>query len=106
MVYRIEICDLAESELTFIRAFDRRRIVDEMRGQLTHQPAVTARNRKRLDAAVPHFEHTPPVWELRVGEYRVFYDVDEANLVVYVRAVRRKQQGETTEDVIDERNHS
>jgi hypothetical protein len=31
-----------------------------------------------------------------VGEYRVFYDVDEPGQVVYVRAVRRKEQGQTT----------
>ena len=37
---------------------------------------------------------------LRFGEYRVFYDVDEAGEIVFVRAVGRKDQGQTTEDVI------
>jgi hypothetical protein len=72
MPFRIEIADLAEAELTAIRVFDRRRIVDELREQLTHQPTEMTRNRKRLDAAEPEFEHRPPVCELRVGEYRVF----------------------------------
>ena len=31
-----------------------------------------------------------PVWELRVGDHRVFYDVDAEILVVIVRAIRRK----------------
>jgi len=98
--YEIEITDLAVEELKDIRVFDRRCVVDAIRDQLTHQPTVATRNRKRLESGVPEFEHTPPIWELRVGEYRVFYDVDESGQVVYVRAVRRKPPGETTEDII------
>lgn len=98
--YDIEIADLAVEELKGIRVYDRRRVVDAIRNQLTHQPTVTTRNRKRLESTVPEFEHTPPIWELRVGEYRVFYDVDETDQVVYVRAVRRKQPGQTTEDIV------
>lgn len=75
--YEIEIADLAAEELKDIRLFDRRRVVDAIRNQLAHQPTVATTNRKRLQSAVPEFEHTPPIWELRVGEYRVFYDVDE-----------------------------
>ena len=100
MPFRIEIADLAESELKAIRSFERRRIVDEIKGQLAHQPTLATRNRKRLEAASPDFDHTPPIWELRVGDHRVFYDVDEVNEVVYLRAVRRKEQGQTTEDII------
>jgi len=102
--YEIEITDLAAEELRDIRVFDRRRVVDAIRKQLTHQPTVTTRNRKRLDAAVPDFEHTLPIWELRVGEYRVFYDVDESSHSVYVRAIRRKKPDQATEDIIHERD--
>jgi mRNA-degrading endonuclease RelE of RelBE toxin-antitoxin system len=41
-----------------------------------------------------------PVWELRVGEYRVFYDVDEVGGQVVVRAVRRKPPHKTTEEIL------
>lgn len=104
MAYSIELADLVVGELKAIRAFDRRRIVDEINGELAHQSAVATRNRKRLGAVVPDFEYIPPVWELRVGDYRVFYDVDEATRIVNVRAVRLKGQGRTTEEIIDERN--
>jgi mRNA-degrading endonuclease RelE of RelBE toxin-antitoxin system len=104
MVYSIELTDLIVGELKAIRAFDRRRIVDEINGQLEHQPTVETRNRKRLDAVAPDFEHVLPVWELRVGDYRVFYDVDEATQIVFVRAVRLKGHGQTTVEIIDERN--
>lgn len=41
-----------------------------------------------------------PVWELRVGEYRVFYDVDEATAIVYIRAIRHKPPHKTTEEIL------
>jgi mRNA-degrading endonuclease RelE of RelBE toxin-antitoxin system len=99
MVYQIELTELAVSELKAIRAFERRRLVDELRKQLVHEPSAVTRNRKRLEAVSPGFEHVPPIWELRVGEYRVFYDVDEATQTVYVRAVRLKEPHQRTEDI-------
>ncbi|MEQ8385346.1 type II toxin-antitoxin system RelE family toxin [Coleofasciculus sp. A1-SPW-01] len=98
--YVIEVTDLAVEELRAIRAFDRRPILDAIRQQLTHEPTVITRNRKRLEPLVPRFETVPPIWELRVGEYRVFYDVDEDGKIVYVRAVRRKSPGQTTEEIV------
>jgi mRNA-degrading endonuclease RelE of RelBE toxin-antitoxin system len=103
--FDIQITDLAADELRAIRPYDRRRIVQEIHGQLERQPSVATKNRKRLDSAVPDFEHVPPVWELRVGEFRVFYDVDEAMRTVAIRAVRRKRQDQTTEDIIRERDN-
>ena len=105
MTYSIEITDLAVEELRAIRAFDRRRIVDAIRAQLSQEPTVATRHRKCLEAAVPDFEHEPPIWELRVGDFRAFYDVDEDARVVSVRAVRRKEHGRTTGEIIDERDH-
>lgn len=106
MPYSIQLTPLAVHGLKGIRAFDRRRVVDEMERQLKHQPTVETRNRKCLDALVPEFESHPPVWELRVGDYRVFYDVDDAVLTVHVRAVRRKEQGQTTEDITNDTGNS
>jgi mRNA-degrading endonuclease RelE of RelBE toxin-antitoxin system len=102
--YDIQISDLAVEELKDFRAFDRQRILDAIESQLETQPTDAAKNRKRLDSAVPDFEHVAPIWELRSGEFRVFYDVDEPGQIVFVRAVRRKRQGQTTEDIIHERD--
>ena len=99
MAYAIEFTSLAVSNLKTVRVYERRRIMDEIDRQLQHQPGVETRNRKRLDGLVPEFEHQPPVWELRVGDYRVFYDFDDSASVVYVRTVRRKQLGRKTEDI-------
>ena len=102
MAYTIDLTPLAVSNLKAIRAFDRRRIADEIDDQLEHQPTVETRNRKLLKNLLVDFEHSPPIWELRVGDYRIFYDVDETASVVHVRTIRQKEQGQTTEDVTHE----
>jgi mRNA-degrading endonuclease RelE of RelBE toxin-antitoxin system len=99
MAYEIRLLDSAAAEVKTLRVFDQRRIAEEIEAQLRHEPTVAARNRKCLHDFSPSFDHEPPVWELRVGEYRVFYDVDVENQLVYVRAVRRKAQGQTTEEI-------
>jgi mRNA-degrading endonuclease RelE of RelBE toxin-antitoxin system len=100
MAFEIDITDVATEELKAIRTFDRRRIVDGIKQQLSDQPTIASRNRKCLKDTIPSFEHRQPLWELRVGDYRVFYDVDEENQNVTVRAVRLKEPDQTTEDII------
>ena len=48
----------------------------------------------------PAFEHAAPVWELRVGEFRVFYDGQPKEGIVFVRAIRRKSGGKTTAEIV------
>ncbi len=55
---------------------------------------------KRLRKLVPPFAAVPPIWQLRVGDYRVFYDVDETENRVFIRAVRRKPPHRTTEEIL------
>ena len=50
-------------------------------------------------AALARFQ-TEPVWELRIGEYRVFYDVDEQLSLVMVRAIRHKPPHKTMEEIL------
>jgi len=100
MSYDIEIHELAVNELVQLRPFDQRRILAEIRTQLSDQPTVATRRRKCLWNLAPSFEHELPVWELRVGAFRVFYDVQEDERQVHVRAVRRKEPRHTTEDIV------
>lgn len=99
MAHEIRFSGSAAEELRRFAVFERRRIVDEINNQLSHEPTVVTRNRKCLLGLTPGFEHRPPVWELRLGDIRVFYDVDEEAQEVHVRAIRRKGQGQTTEDI-------
>ena len=100
MPYEIVVHELAVKELEPLRAFDRRRVLAEIRGQLTDQPTVATRGRKCLMDLTPSFEHQLPIWELRVGAFRVFYDVEEDEQRVHVRAVRRKEAPQKTEDIV------
>ena len=99
MPYEIRIHELAVAELAALRKYDQRRILDAIEEQLTQQPTLATRRRKCLIGLTPEFEHLQPVWELRVGAVRVFYDVDEGSQWVHVRAVRRKEPTERTKDI-------
>jgi mRNA-degrading endonuclease RelE of RelBE toxin-antitoxin system len=98
--YRVIVMPSAHRELIALRTFDQRKITAAMGQQLRHEPNGITQNRKRLDAVCPAFEHVPPLWELRVGQFRVFYDISDEEAVVRVRAVRLKGAGQTTEDII------
>jgi mRNA-degrading endonuclease RelE of RelBE toxin-antitoxin system len=100
MAYNIEPTEDAEAELDAIKRHDRKEIIDEVDKHLKHQPTVATRNRKCLTAVEPEFEYNPPLRELRVGDYRVFYDVDEESEIVHVRAIRRKSPTQRTKDII------
>ncbi len=99
-MFTIEYAEGVAEDLASIRPFDRSRLLDSIEEQLTHQPTAEARNKKILVGLTPPWDHEPPVWELRVGQYRVFYDVDETERRVAVRAVRRKRPDNTTEEIL------
>jgi mRNA-degrading endonuclease RelE of RelBE toxin-antitoxin system len=89
--------EAAGDDLRTLRAFEVRRILDEVDSQLTREPMKATRRRKLLEGLVPPWDSARPVWQLRVGDFRVFYDVDEARAEVVVRAVRRKGTKATEE---------
>lgn len=91
--------DVAE-DLRRLRPAERIQILDRIDAQLTYQPSIQTRNRKILVGLVPPWEHEEPVWELRIGHFRVFYDVDEAEAIVVIRAIRLKPPHKTTEEIL------
>ena len=100
MSYSIEFTDLAVDELEAIKKFHRQRIIDAVERQLVHSPTTETKNRKILAGIELDFEHRIPVWELRVGQFRVLYDVSQELKLVTVRAVREKPPHKTTEQII------
>ena len=97
-----EICFSAGvvGDLKKLRAGERRRILDEIQRKLSHEPGRPTKHIKQLRNLVPPFETVPPIYQLRTGDYRVFYDVDEAERRIIVRAVRPKAPHQTTEDIL------
>ena len=99
-MYVIEYAAGVAEDLAGLRAFERARVLDEIEAQLAGQPTQETRNKKLLPGLKPPWDQELPVWELRVGEYRVFYDVDDTESLVTVRAIRRKPPHVTTEEIL------
>jgi mRNA-degrading endonuclease RelE of RelBE toxin-antitoxin system len=98
--FAIVVWPAAQDDLGEIETFYRSKIASAIHDQLSFQPDVPTRNRKELVGVVASFEFEPPLWELRVDEYRVFYDFNIGTKVVNVRAVRHKPPGTTTAEVL------
>ena len=99
-MYEIRYAEGVAGDLAEVRAYERARILDCIEEQLRHEPTRQARNKKILVGLAPPWEHVEPVWELRIGEHRVFYDVDEEASVVIIRAIRHKPPHKTTEEIL------
>ncbi len=99
-MYNIEYVEGVADDLASLHVFERKRILDRIEEQLTHQPTQKTRNKKELPTLSPPWEHVEPVWELRVGQYRVFYDVDGDERTVTIRAIRHKPPHKTTEEIL------
>jgi mRNA-degrading endonuclease RelE of RelBE toxin-antitoxin system len=97
--YSVIVRRPAKAELEALKLFEQRRITDAIRANLVHGPARETRHMKNLGTIPTGFEYLPPLRELRVGDVRIFYDVNEQELVVYVRAIRSKAGGRTTEEI-------
>src|SRR5436305_12639811 len=70
MPFELQFSPKARDHLKAFRKRDRQIILDGIEAQLRDQPDRATRNRKQLE------ENPLAPWELRVGDFRVFYDVN------------------------------
>ncbi len=68
-MYTITYTEDALEDLEYFRKSERQLILDEIDQQLSFEPAIETKNRKRLRP------NQLGEWELRIRKYRVFYDV-------------------------------
>jgi mRNA-degrading endonuclease RelE of RelBE toxin-antitoxin system len=99
-MYTIRYDPGAADEIRGLEAYYQRRILAEIKTHLTRTPTVRTNRRKPLLNLSHPWEAVPPIWELRVGDYRVFYEVAETDHLVRVLAVRRKPPGKRTEEIV------
>lgn len=99
-MYDIRYAEDVANDLKRLRAAQRTQILDRIEAKLTYQPNLQTRNRKILVGLVPPWEHEEPVWQLSIGQFRVFYDVDDVAAVVTIRAIRHKPPHKTTEEIL------
>lgn len=85
MSFILTFTDSALDDLDYFRRYEQGVIVDAIDQQLLYEPGVETRNRKVLDP------NPLAQWELRVGSYRVFYDLNLSGQMVIVKAIGWKE---------------
>jgi mRNA-degrading endonuclease RelE of RelBE toxin-antitoxin system len=85
MSYRIEITDDAKADLLCFDAYERKIILTGIKEQLTHEPFKETKNRKRLR------DNPIAPWELRIGKYRIFYELNDNVITVVIIAAGMKK---------------
>jgi mRNA-degrading endonuclease RelE of RelBE toxin-antitoxin system len=69
--YRIEYSPEAEGHLRYLTKSQQTRVLDAVDRQLADEPTLETRHRKKM--------RPNPIapWELRIGDLRVYYEVEE-----------------------------
>ena len=80
-MYNIEYTLEALKDLKSFRKFEQEHILDQIDAQLQHEPNVETHNRKCLRP------NDISDWELRIGKYRVLYDIEEQVKIVAIQAI-------------------
>jgi mRNA-degrading endonuclease RelE of RelBE toxin-antitoxin system len=100
--FAIEFSVASKEDYEKLRAFERRRVLAEIEKKLSRGATTESANVKCLGFEPANFTYVLPLWELTIGAFRVFYEVDESENVVYIHAVRRKPPHKTTSQVLNE----
>lgn len=83
--YEIEITEDAKTDLSYFKAYERKEIILGIKEQLIYEPLKETRNRKRLR------DNPISPWELRIGKYRIFYEVENDIVTVIIVSVGMKK---------------
>jgi mRNA-degrading endonuclease RelE of RelBE toxin-antitoxin system len=84
MPFQIDLAPDALEQVTAFRKFDQVRILEAIRQQLSNDPLALTRHKKLMRS------NLIAAYELRVGDFRVYYDVDAKKRVVSVRTIGLK----------------
>jgi len=92
----------AKSEFDALKTFDQRRVADAIAAKLIFGPVLPSHGKKNLGNEPANFAYVPPLWELRMADWRVFYTVSMDDRNVLICGVRRKPPDLTTAQVLNE----
>jgi mRNA-degrading endonuclease RelE of RelBE toxin-antitoxin system len=84
-MYEIEYTPQSTEDLRWFSKREQKIILDEIDDNLRHEPTLKTRNRK------PMRSNDIAEWELRIGDFRVLYDVDEIVRIVEIQRVGKKR---------------
>jgi mRNA-degrading endonuclease RelE of RelBE toxin-antitoxin system len=82
--YTLDMTEDANEDLSYYRAFERKMITDEILVQLVDQPEVETHSHRSLR------DNPIARWELKVGKFRIFYEIDTDEQFVTVVSVGHK----------------
>ena len=83
-IFEVKLTTSALRDIASLNKREHRIILDGIDGQLGNDPHVETRNRKRLRP------NRTSEWEVRIGKYRVFYDVRPNERLVEVKVIGEK----------------
>ena len=84
-MYEIEYTPAAIVDLSHFQKHEQVKILEGVLVQLRYEPMIETRNRKPMRA------NAMAEWELRLGEFRVLYDVEEEVRIVEVQRIAQKR---------------
>ena len=99
-MYEVKYAEDVSKDLKELTAFKRKEILDRIHQELLNEPTRETRNKKVLADVESPWPFKEPLRQLRVGDHRVFYDVDADASQVVVRAIRHKPPHKTTKEVL------
>jgi mRNA-degrading endonuclease RelE of RelBE toxin-antitoxin system len=79
-VFELGFTASALDDLGYFKRAEQNLILNKIEESLLHEPLVETRHRK------PLCPNNLSAWELRVSNFRVFYDVNEEKKVVLIKA--------------------
>ena len=85
MKYEIKITEDAKIDLSFFKKHEQKSILRHIQSQLEDEPLTPTKNKKPLR------ENPIASWELRMDQVRIFYDVKQEVVTVYVISVGKKE---------------
>lgn len=78
---RFLMLDALRTTCTFFKKAEQNEILDGIDEQLRFEPTIQTRNRKRMRP------NAVAEWELRIGEFRVLYNVEDEVKIVAIEAI-------------------
>ncbi len=83
-MFQVALTQSALDDIAWFSKRERTIICDRIEEQLTYEPTAPTRNRKKVRP------NQTAEWEVRIDNFRVFYDVDASENVVEVKVVGHK----------------
>jgi mRNA-degrading endonuclease RelE of RelBE toxin-antitoxin system len=83
-MFSIEFTEQAKQDLKWFRKAEQKIILSGIYENLSYEPSLATRNRKPLRP------NSTAIWELRIGEFRVLYNVDKDIQIVSIERIGEK----------------